>query len=74
MQKLEVLGFEPRASCMQSRRSTTELHPLDRIQKAQCRDDLCTSGTDKRQKKSAKNGGAGVRTQGLLHAKQALYH
>ena len=33
MQKLEVLGIEPRASCMQSRRSTTELHPLDRIQR-----------------------------------------
>ena len=25
---LEMLGFEPRTFCMQSRRSTTELHPL----------------------------------------------
>ena len=46
MQKLEVLGIEPRASCMQSRRSTTELHPLDRIQKAHCTDDLCTRYVD----------------------------
>ena len=27
-QTLEMLGFEPRTFCMQSRRSTTELHPL----------------------------------------------
>lgn len=25
---MEMLGVEPRASCMQSRRSTAELHPL----------------------------------------------
>ena len=35
---MEVLGIEPRASCMQSRRSTTELHPLDRTH----REKVCT--------------------------------
>ena len=44
MQKLEVLGIEPRASCMQSRRSTTELHPLDSTHS--CTDDLCTRYVD----------------------------
>ena len=28
MELVEVLGIEPRASCMLSTRSTTELHPL----------------------------------------------
>lgn len=30
-EKMEILGFEPRASRLQIERSTTELYPLDRM-------------------------------------------
>ncbi len=82
---LEMLGIEPRTSYMQSRRSTTELHPL--LKKRPfcfCRftnttNTVVVNYQEKSEIISHENhctflGDAGDWTLDLIHEKQALYH
>ncbi len=82
---LEMLGIEPRTSYMQSRRSTTELHPL--LKKRPfcfCRftnttNTVVVNYQEKSEIISHENhctflGDAGDWTLDLIHAKHALYH
>ncbi len=80
-----MLGIEPRTSYMQSRRSTTELHPLfNKRPFCFCRftnstNPVVVNYQEKSEIISHENhrtflGDAGDWTQDLIHAKHALYH
>ncbi len=82
---LEMLGIEPRTSYMQSRRSTTELHPLfNKRPFCFCRftnttNTVVVNYQEKSEIISHENhctflGDAGDWTLDLIHEKQALYH